>query len=98
MNKSSIGAALLLLAAVAAHAGEPVNVNTASAEQIAASLDGIGLSKAQAIVKYRDKHGGFKHRDELINVKGVGLAIVEKNRDFIRFSDTDAKRKTKKSR
>ena len=87
MDKWKLLAATMLLLAAAAQAGEAVNINTASAEQIAASLDGIGLSKAQAIVQYRDRHGGFKHRDELINVKGIGLATVEKNRDYILFSD-----------
>ncbi len=75
--------ALLVLLMNVANAGEPVDINTASAEQIAQSLDGVGLSKAQAIVSYRKANGAFKHRDELVKVKGIGLATVERNRDFI---------------
>ncbi len=74
-----------LSVASACWAGQPVDVNTASAEEIAAGLDGIGLSKAQAIVSYRQANGKFQHADELVNVKGIGLSTVDKNRDFIRL-------------
>lgn len=76
-----------LLLATNCWAGTPVNVNTASAEEIAAALDGVGLSKAQAIVRYRQANGGFQHPDELVNVKGIGLATVDKNRDYLRFGN-----------
>ncbi len=71
---------LFSLACWAAHA---VNVNTASAEEIAEALTGIGLSKAEAIVSYRQANGEFKHPDELVNVKGIGLRTLERNREFI---------------
>ena len=73
----------------AAWAAEPVNVNTASADEIAESLNGIGLSKAELIVKYRETNGSFTHVDELVNVKGVGLRTVDKNRDMILLGDAD---------
>lgn len=65
-------------------AGEPVNINTADAAAIADNLNGIGEAKARAIVEYRQKNGPFKSADELVNVKGIGLKTVEKNRDLIR--------------
>lgn len=61
----------------------PVNVNTADAESISESLKGVGLSKAQAIVEYRQKHGPFKSADDLSLVKGIGERTVELNRDDI---------------
>ena len=64
-------------------AAEVVNINTASAEEIAEGLNGIGLSKAEEIVSYRDQHGAFAHIDELVSVKGIGLRTVDKNRDNI---------------
>jgi len=64
-------------------AAEPVNINTASAEQLAANLNGVGLSKAALIVQYREANGPFTHMDELVNVKGIGLRIVDKNREVI---------------
>lgn len=58
----------------------PVNVNTADAEKISAELKGIGLSKAQAIVEYRKRHGPFKNAEELSLVKGIGERTVDMNR------------------
>ena len=64
-------------------AAEPVNVNTASVEELAASLNGVGLSKAALIVEYREANGPFTHADELVNVKGIGVRTVDKNKDMI---------------
>ena len=61
----------------------PVNINQASAESIAEALNGIGLSRARAIVEYRDQHGPFKSIDDLANVKGVGSRTLEKNRSLV---------------
>ena len=60
-----------------------VNVNTADAETISEALQGVGLSKAQAIVEYRQKHGPFKSPEDLSLVKGIGDRTVELNRDDI---------------
>lgn len=64
-------------------AQDGVNINTASAAEIATALNGVGLSKAEEIVRYREANGSFVHVDELINVKGVGMKTVDKNRDSI---------------
>ncbi len=58
---------------------EPVNINKADAKTIAESLKGIGMKKAQAIVRYRKKNGAFKTLDDLMNVKGIGEKTVKKN-------------------
>jgi competence protein ComEA len=83
---------LVLAMALAAPvlASEPVNVNTASAAEIATALNGVGLKKAEAIVEYREQHGPFRSADELIKVKGIGLATVEKNREMIRVAPGDS--------
>lgn len=57
-----------------------VNINSATAEEINAGLFGIGPSKAKAIVEYREKHGKFAKAEDLKNVKGIGDAIIEKNK------------------
>ncbi|MGR9107640.1 MAG: ComEA family DNA-binding protein [Gammaproteobacteria bacterium] len=62
---------------------EPVNVNTASAEDIAKALNGIGLVKAEAIIKDRDANGPFKSADDLKRVKGIGDATVNSNKELI---------------
>ena len=69
----------VLLLPVLALAG-PVNVNTADADTISESLQGVGLSKARAIVEYRQKHGPFASPDDLSLVKGIGERTVELNR------------------
>ena len=81
---------ILFLASVfsiAAWASEAVNVNKASAEEIADSLKGVGISKAQAIVAYREANGSFVHVDELVNVKGIGIRTIDQNRGMILLKD-----------
>ena len=63
----------------------PVNVNKADAETISAELKGIGLSKARAIVEYREKHGPFERVEDLTLVSGIGIRTVEINRGDIRL-------------
>jgi competence protein ComEA len=63
----------------------PVNVNTAPADEIAQSLQGIGMQKAQAIVDHREANGPFQSADDLTMVPGVGPKTVERNRDDIRL-------------
>lgn len=75
-----LAAALLPLWAFAG----PVDINTADAETISAELKGVGLSKAKAIVDYREKHGPFRSADELALVKGIGERTVEINRNEIK--------------
>lgn len=61
--------------------GAKVNINTANAETLHKELSGIGAGKASAIVAYREENGSFTSVDELIEVKGIGKAILDKNRD-----------------
>ena len=57
-----------------------VNINTADASTLSSELSGIGQSKAEAIVTYREQHGPFKHVEDLTRVKGIGIATIEKNK------------------
>lgn len=61
----------------------PVNINQASAPQIAAALKGVGLKTATAIVAYRKANGPFKTADSLMSVKGVGRRTLVKNEGVI---------------
>jgi len=61
----------------------PVNINKASASQIAEALNGIGMSKAEAIVEYRKKNGNFKQASDIVQVKGIGNSTFEKNKKDI---------------
>ena len=86
--KALMMSVLFAFASLAAATG-PVNINTASVEQLT-ELNGIGDAKAKAIVAYRDEHGAFQSVDQLANVKGIGLKTVEKNREMITLSGTKA--------
>ena len=59
-----------------------VNLNTATAEQLML-LPGIGEAKARAILDRRKQQGGFKTVDELLEVKGIGSAALERIRPFL---------------
>lgn len=64
-----------------------VDINTANADQMANILVGIGPSKAQAIVNYRQEFGRFEDVEELINVRGIGLRTVDQNRDRLSLGE-----------
>lgn len=53
-------------------------------------LPKLGEVKAKAIVAYREKHGNFKTPDELANVKGIGMSIVDAVRDHIKIGSHTA--------
>ncbi len=88
--KNLLQALLFSLLLASAHVLAAVNINTANAEQLAEVMKGVGPSKAQAIVDYRETHGPFKSVDELVQVKGIGLKTVEKNRDQLTVAKTPA--------
>ena len=83
--KKYIPIALVLMALTLAGPllASPVNINQANAEQLAESLQGVGLKKAQAIVQYRKQNGAFRSKDDLLNVKGIGAETLEKNNSDI---------------
>lgn len=66
---------------------EQVNINTADAPTLARVLDGVGESRAEAIVRYRQEHGQFVDVYELANVKGIGERTVELNESRIVLKD-----------
>lgn len=59
-----------------------ININTASKETLM-TLNGIGESKAQAIIDYREEIGGFKSIDDITNISGIGEKTLEKIKDKI---------------
>lgn len=59
-----------------------VNINTATSSELQ-QLKGIGLTKARAIIAYREKHGEFKSVEELAEVEGISEKMVEELREFV---------------
>ncbi|WP_460139902.1 ComEA family DNA-binding protein [Pseudomonas sp. S2_E01] len=60
---------------------EKIDLNQADASTLQRELTGIGEAKAKAIVAYRDANGPFASVDELLEVKGIGKSILDKNRE-----------------
>jgi len=58
-----------------------VNLNDADVATLQRELAGVGEAKAKAIVTYREANGPFASVDELLEVKGIGKAILDRNRD-----------------
>ncbi len=84
---SVLGALTVPISFAEVVAGAPVsqavNINTATAEELAEALKGVGIKKAQAIIAYRKANGDFSSAEQLTEVKGIGEATVDKNRALI---------------
>ena len=57
-----------------------ISLNNASKEELM-TLNGIGESKANAIIEYRNNNGLFKQIEDITNVKGIGNSVYEKIKD-----------------
>lgn len=61
---------------------DKVNINTATKEELL-TLTGIGESKAESIIKYREENGGFEKIEDIKNVSGIGDSAFEKIKENI---------------
>ena len=61
------------------NAVEAVNINTADVATLASELVGVGPEIAKCIVEFRECHGAFKSVEALVDVRGIGPALLEKN-------------------
>jgi competence protein ComEA len=77
--RSILLAAMLAGLSFGAHA-DKININEADAASLAA-LNGIGQSKAEAIIEYRKVHGPFRSLEALTEVRGISPGLIDRNRD-----------------
>ena len=77
--------------AASASASSPINLNTATVAQLE-TLPGIGARTAQLIVEHRQKNGGFKKVEELMNIKGIGEKSFLKLKPMVSVSPQKAER------
>jgi competence protein ComEA len=83
----SLGVAL---AETKAAPASKVNVNTATVQQLE-ELPGVGPALAARIVEYRQKSGGFKSTQELLNVKGIGEKSLQKLQPHVTVGEGTAR-------
>ncbi|MNO00770.1 ComE operon protein 1 [compost metagenome] len=62
-----------------------LTINQADAEQLASMLKGVGLKKAESIVRYREQNGPFTQIEQLQEVPGIGPALFERNRTRLKM-------------
>lgn len=67
---------------------EPININTATAEELT-ELPRIGEVTAERIVKWREENGPFASTEELMNVQGIGERVYERIRPHVTVGDAD---------
>ena len=82
----TIIASTCLVFAGALCAAPPIDINTAGAETLADAIDGVGIKRAERIIRYREANGPFRSIDDLVNVQGIGERIVEQSRDRLSVS------------
>lgn len=63
---------------------EQININTADLAALT-RLPGIGKSKAQAIIQYRDAQGAFKSIEQLAEIKGLGTKSIKRIEQYVTF-------------
>ena len=91
MNKQTFAFLTALIFSMGSYAGSEsasmgkININTATEQELADQLIGIGEKGAREIVKHRKEHGFFNSLEEFDEVKYVGNSVLEKNRDRIVF-------------
>lgn len=81
-NKGDISVQVSSRNPVSAQNQQVININAASADELQ-ELPGIGPTRAQDIIEYRDQHGAFQSIDDLLNVPGIGPTTLENLKELI---------------
>ena len=79
----------LMLYAGSANAQQAIDINSASAKEIAAAMKGVGEKRAQQIIEYRKANGPYQSIDDLINIKGIGKKTIQANREKIMVKEVN---------
>ena len=82
-------ALLGVMLALPALAAEGVDINHADAAALQQGLTMVGARRAEAIDEHRRQHGPYRRVEDLTQVKGIGKAIVERNRQRITLGNKE---------
>ncbi|MEW5692591.1 MAG: ComEA family DNA-binding protein [Candidatus Hydrogenedentota bacterium] len=74
-----------------------INVNEADLDELL-SVKGLGPTKAEKIIQYREEHGPFKSLDELTKVPGIGEKTVEKLREYLTVGKVEKEEESEESK
>ena len=87
LNKSCLHFSSLAFLTLFSFCAQAINPNTATVEELADELLGIGPKLATKIVEYREKNGNFQNIDDLMQVKGIAGSVIDKNKDLLEFGE-----------
>ena len=85
LNKSKIFLLPILVSGLFSLSAQAINPNTASVDELADELIGVGPKLAMKIVEYREQNGEFEGIDDLMLVNGIGNSVIDKNKDLLEF-------------
>ncbi|MGK0550555.1 helix-hairpin-helix domain-containing protein [Enterococcus faecalis] len=81
-EQGSVNQATMTSSSDQSQSQQPINLNTATESELQ-TISGIGLKKAQEIIRYREENGPFKAVSDLQNVAGIGEKTVERLKEFL---------------
>ena len=85
LYKSYIFLSHVLLSGLFCLSAQAINPNTASVDDLADELIGVGPKLAMKIVEFREQNGKFEDIEDLMLVNGIGNAVIDKNKDLLEF-------------
>ncbi len=74
-----------IVAALYTLSAQAINPNTATADELADELIGVGPKLAIKIVEFRQQNGEFKGIEDLMLVNGIGNAVIDNNKELLEF-------------
>ena len=87
LNKSYSFLLPVILSGLYSLSAQAINPNTATAEELADELIGIGPKLATKIVQFREDNGKFQAVEDLMQVNGIGNAVIDKNKELLEIEE-----------
>ena len=85
LNKSYIFHLPAIFSGLISVSAQAINPNTASVDELADELIGVGPKLALKIVEFREQNGEFQDTEDLMQVNGIGSTVIDKNKELLEF-------------